>query len=100
MITLLLIIFAGAINACMDTLKNHFSVSVFKNLNPSFWNHALVKPNQVNAHLVFKSIKLMLLLLSVIFYQTISHNVPIDVAVCGISWMIINEVVSDYLYKS
>ena len=32
-------IFAAAFfNATMDTLQDHFSTSIFKNLNPNFWN--------------------------------------------------------------
>lgn len=29
---------SGALDAVMDVLQDHFSVSVFKNLNPQFWN--------------------------------------------------------------
>ena len=88
MTSLILIILCSAINACMDTLKNHFDASVFKNLNPLFWNHALRQPKQINAHLVLKVLMISLLILAVIFYQSMSDNVPIDAAVCGISWMI------------
>ena len=38
MVTLLLIVLAGFFNAVMDTLFTHFSQSIFKNLNPLFWN--------------------------------------------------------------
>ena len=99
MISLLLILFASAINACMEALKNHFGTSVFKNLNPLFWNHALRQPNQINAHLLLKVLMISLLILAVIFYQSMSDNVPIDAAVCGISWMIVGEVMGDYLRK-
>ena len=99
MITLLLIIFASAINACMETIKNHFRTSVFKKLNPLFWNHALRQPKQINAHMVLKTLMISFLILAVIFYQSISDNLPIDVAVYAISWMIVGEVVGDVLRK-
>ena len=83
----------------MEALKNHFGTSVFKNLNPLFWNHALRQPKQINAHLVLKILMIVLLILAVIFYQSISDNLPIDVAVYAISWMIVGEVMGDYLRK-
>jgi len=38
MTSLILLIFAGFFNAIMDTLFTHYSSSIFKNLNPLFWN--------------------------------------------------------------
>jgi hypothetical protein len=38
MISLILIIIAGALNAIMDRTDFTFSSSIFKNLNPYFWN--------------------------------------------------------------
>lgn len=37
-LSLILWSLAAALNALMDTLKDHFGVSIFKNLNPEFWN--------------------------------------------------------------
>lgn len=37
-LTLLLIILAAFFNACMDALYSNFDGSIFKNLNPNFWN--------------------------------------------------------------
>jgi hypothetical protein len=37
-VSYLLIALAASIDATMDTLEFHFSTSVFKNLNPNFWN--------------------------------------------------------------
>jgi hypothetical protein len=38
MITYILIAIASIFKAAMDTFADHFSVSIFKNLNPNFWN--------------------------------------------------------------
>jgi hypothetical protein len=38
MITLILISVAGICNAVMDVLWSRYDVSVFRNLNPMFWN--------------------------------------------------------------
>jgi hypothetical protein len=38
MITLILMMIAGALNAIMDRIAFTFKSSVFKNLNPHFWN--------------------------------------------------------------
>lgn len=38
MISLFLFLLAAICNAVMDTSNHHFSTSIFKNLNPLFWN--------------------------------------------------------------
>lgn len=43
MIAISIILFCLGVmfNAIMDTLKDHFGVSIFKHLNPDFWNPAI-----------------------------------------------------------
>ena len=41
MISIIAFAFAAFFNAVMDTLTDHFSVSVFKNLNPNFWDRSI-----------------------------------------------------------
>jgi len=38
LLSFIFVAIAAVLNAVLDTLKDHFSVSVFKNLNPKFWN--------------------------------------------------------------
>ena len=38
MTTLFLLMLAGMCNAVMDTLFSHYDISIFKSLNPLFWN--------------------------------------------------------------
>lgn len=38
MISIILLLIAGVLCAVMDTLEHHFDVSVFKNLDSTFWN--------------------------------------------------------------
>jgi len=45
-IPIILYCISGALDAVMDTLKDHFSISVFKNLNPHFWNPAISWKNK------------------------------------------------------
>jgi hypothetical protein len=37
-VSYLLVALAASIDAILDSLKDHFSVSIFKGLNPNFWN--------------------------------------------------------------
>ena len=37
-ISIILYCIGGIFDAVMDTLSDHFSISVFKHLNPSYWN--------------------------------------------------------------
>jgi len=46
LIPILYYCFSGAMDAIMDTLKDHFSISVFKNLNPQFWNPSVSWKNK------------------------------------------------------
>lgn len=41
MFTLLFFALAASFNACMDTLKDHYYVSIFYGLNPDFWNPSI-----------------------------------------------------------
>ena len=41
MISLLFFILASVANAIMDTCSHHYSTSVFKKLNPMFWNNEI-----------------------------------------------------------
>lgn len=40
-ISIVLFCLATIFDAIMDTLKDHFGVSIFKNKNPEFWNPAV-----------------------------------------------------------
>ena len=47
MISLILMIFAGVFNACMDILKYHYNLSIFKSWKNQNWvNPALSWPNK------------------------------------------------------
>jgi len=45
-IPIILYCISGALDAVMDTLKDHFSVSIFQNDNPYFWNPAISWKNK------------------------------------------------------
>ena len=38
MYSLIFLLFAAMFNAVMDTLKDHYSISIFYGLKPTFWN--------------------------------------------------------------
>jgi hypothetical protein len=76
MISILLWCLASALNACMDTLRNHFEGSLFKKLDPTFWNpnvsykHAWVVPftgYKVDAWHLIKSSMLICIMFSMYF---------------------------------
>ena len=46
LIPLILYCVGGVFDAMMDTCSDHFSVSIFKNLNPYFWNKNLSWTNK------------------------------------------------------
>ena len=77
MISLILIIVASVMGSYMNTLK----------------------PKKSNAHLALKTLMIILLILAVIFYKTITDNVPLDVLAFGMGWLICQEVTTDYLNK-
>ena len=39
-------VFSGILDAVMDTLKDHFSISIFSKLNPQFWNPSISWTNK------------------------------------------------------
>lgn len=46
MTTILLMVLAGMLNAVMDKLDFNYSTSIFKNLNPLFWDMSISWKNQ------------------------------------------------------
>ena len=48
LIPILLYCISGAFDATMDTLKDHYSISIFKNKNPKFWNPQISWINKYN----------------------------------------------------
>lgn len=92
MISLILIIIASISNACMDTLKDHFSVSLFQNLNEEFWNPSVswkkktIMTYRFDAWHTFKSIAIILICFAMVFYTPITPYKLLDVTILGIAW--------------
>jgi len=98
MISLILISIAAIFNSIMDTLFDHFNVSIFKNLNPNLWNPMIswktsktILGYHVDAWHIFKSIMIILLILSIICYKQLI-NPYLDFLIFGISWNIIFNI--------
>ncbi len=41
MTSLIFISLAAILNSVMDTIKDHYAISIFQNMNPQFWNPAV-----------------------------------------------------------
>jgi hypothetical protein len=83
----------------MDTLKDHFSVSIFQKLNQEFWNPSVsyrkktILTYRVDAWHIFKSITIILICFAIVFYQSITIYPLVDVAILGMVWNITFEIV-------
>lgn len=95
MLNIILWILACACNAIMDTLKHHFGTSVFKNLNPKFWDpnvsykHAYIIPYtgyKVDAWHLFKSGMIICMALGTALSTPVSPYVLLDTLIFGVIW--------------
>lgn len=102
----ILIAIAAIFNAIMDTLWTHYPISVFKNLNPKWWN-----PNESWKHYpnflgivrfdawhIAKYGMLCFITLSIYFYKPILGN--IDIYLIPIIWGFSFELFYSNLLKT
>lgn len=95
MISLIFILLASFLNACMDNLSHHFYKSIFnqKSLNPLFWNpeiswmkKSLTWTNyKLDAWHLCKSLMIICMIFSVILYNPIINPV-FDFMIYGLIW--------------
>ena len=77
MYTLLFLFLAAASNACMDTLKDHYAISIFYGLNPNFWNPSISWMNIVFGYVsldawhLFKGAMLGCLYCAIYFHSSV-----------------------------
>jgi hypothetical protein len=77
MYTLIFFALAAICNSVMDTLKDHFYVSVFRNLNLKFWNPSISWKNimfnyvSLDAWHIAKGCMLGCIYFSIFFYKNI-----------------------------
>lgn len=107
-VSLLLLSLASACNAVMDICSHKFSISIFKNLTPQWWDAAISWKNKyINAtpdlglrklfwrinypvqltdawHL-FKTIMIVLICLAIVFYKQM-FNWWVDILILGTVW--------------
>ena len=97
MISLILFCFASMLNAVMDTLFDHFTTSIFRNLNPDFWDpmvswkHCNVIPiiqYPIDAWHLMKSGMVIIICFSIVLYTPII-NIYVDFLIFGVLWNII-----------
>lgn len=91
---------AGALGASMDTVDEHFDSSIFKNLNPKFWDNEISWRNKyiggdrdkgrtkflgvqipaifTDAWHGFKGLHTIFFCLTVIFFVSVNHNSTVD----------------------
>lgn len=105
MISLILFLFASIFDACKDTLKDHFSSSIFKNLNPNFWNPAIsyrlstFSTYRFDAWHICKSITIILICFAIVSFKPITNYLLLDVAIFGMVWNGMFEIVYRCLRK-
>jgi hypothetical protein len=102
MVSLILVALAAICNAVMDKSKFHFHKSIFKNLNPYWWNGEISWKNKyidrdflkgfrsipvqfTDAFHFFKSLMIVLFSLAVICYKPMINPI-IDLLMIGGSW--------------
>ena len=93
MITLILIALEGFFNSVMDTLKDHYSSSIFKNWDEDFWNPAISWQNKYKTwipdaftdgwHWV-KLFDIVIILLAIVSYERIFEWWILDFLLFGI----------------
>jgi hypothetical protein len=74
MIALIFVVLGAFFKAVADTLDHHFSISVFKNLNPKFWDLDVSEPKKIfnyplDAWHIVKSLELGCLLAVPLVYK-------------------------------
>ena len=105
MLSLILIIFASIFDACKDTLKDHFSISIFKNLNPNFWNPAIsyhiktIMTYRIDGWHICKSINIILICFAMGYYKPITDYVLLNIFIIGMTMNITFEIVYRNLSK-
>ena len=122
MIWLIMVLLAAICNAVMDTISHHHSTSVFKNHKSGFWSDAnlvswknkyingdpfqgrrrflgIIIPVQfTDAWHLFKSLMVIVLALSVVFYSTIIY-IWSDFVMFGIIWNLAFNLFYNHLLK-
>lgn len=98
MTSLILMIIASILNGLMDTLKDNFNVSPFRELNSYFWNPRISYRNKVFFNLkmdawhIVKTIMIIVLCFSIVIYKPMSGYILIDVIILGGMWNIFFEI--------
>jgi len=103
MITFSFFFIAAFFNAIMDTLKDHFSVSIFKNLNLNFWYPEISYKNKVfnyvaiDAWHIAKACMLGCIYLSILFYTPVFGLWDLLILIC--IWGIGFESFYSYIFR-
>lgn len=121
MISILFIFLASLCNSIMDKTSHHFHKSIFKNLNPVWWNaeiswknkYILLDPKNGRRKLLFfnypvqltdawhffKTLMIIFICLAIIFYQSI-FNWYFDLLIFGTCWNLTFSLFYSYLFKN
>jgi len=100
-----LVVLASICNATMDTLSHHFDTSVFKKLNPKFWNPNVssdkafrIGTYKIDAWHLFKSTMIVLLSFAVVEYRPY-NDWYVDVFLFGWFWNVTFSVFYDKIFR-
>jgi len=96
MLSLFLVILAAILNSMMDTTTHHFSTSIFKNLDPKFWNPNVsweyaknINGFKLDFWHICKSLMLFSLMAAIVLYKPITKYPLLDWAILGSVWNIV-----------
>jgi hypothetical protein len=106
MLSLFLVILAAILNSMMDTTTHHFSTSIFKNLEPKFWNPNIsweyaktILGYKCDFWHICKTLMLFCLMAAIILYKPITTHPLLDWAILGSSWNIFFNVMYNKILK-
>jgi len=109
MITIILVMFAAALNAVMDTLAHHYSTSIFKGLDKQYWDPSISWKNKYDVKGIWgmtqlsdgwhvaKTLMIVYIMLAIVSFPSAYHicifnsvilNGIIWVGILGTAWNI------------
>ena len=109
-ISLILFSLGMAFNAISDTLAHHFSTSVFRNLDPQWWNPDISWINKTtmftqtsDAWHLSKTLMLISFIFSIIFYKPLTKikspllSKAVDFLIIGVTGIIVFNIFYDWI---
>lgn len=102
----ILLIGAAFFKAVADNVDHHFDTSIFKKLNPKFWDRDIssetarrVFSYKIDAWHISQSLMLIFLIAGAIFHERKLENPWLEITAGGILWNIVFNLFYNAMYK-